>query len=109
MPTYLPPLVDIAGAQIPVASMFLALVGLAMARGVSSAREGPRRDGRWVTGTLAMIVVAVVIHKQLPPGPAIVWGVGIGAGGIVTVDLLKDGVTNWLRRLVGLEPKDGGK
>jgi hypothetical protein len=89
--------VRLFGVDVPVASMALSLVGLWMARGVAAAREGPTKGGRYLTGALVMILVALVIDRQPSPGPAIVYGLGIGGSGIVLVDLLRDRVVGFVR------------
>lgn len=90
VPAWGPPVIELFGADIPIASMALSLLGLAMARGWSAAREAKSPGGWYLTGTLAMITIGVVIERQPGPGVAIALGVGIGASGIVAVDLMRD-------------------
>lgn len=52
-----------------------------------------------------MILVAVVIEWQPKPGLAIAYGVGIGAGGIIIVDLVRDWFIDKMKKLF---PKTGG-
>lgn len=107
IPAWGPPVVAIAGANIPVASMILSLIGLMMARGVSGAREGKSPGGWYLTGTLAVLLVGAVIERQPGPGMAIAWGVGIGASGIVIYDLVRDWFVDKVRKLTGREgPSD---
>lgn len=106
VPAWGPPVVELFGANIPIASMTLSLVGLMMARGVSAAREGRSPGGWYLTGTLAMLLVGLVIERQPGPGMAIAWGVGIGASGIVLVDLVRDWFLDKVRRLTGREKKE---
>lgn len=89
-PAWGPPVVNLFGANIPPLSLCLSLIGLMMARGVSAAREGKSPGGGYLTGTLAMILVAIVLERQPTPGMAIAWGVGIGASGILLFDLVRD-------------------
>jgi hypothetical protein len=92
IPAWGPPAIELFGVNIPIASMALSMIGLMMARGVSAAREGPSPGGRYLTGTLMLIVFALVVERQPGPGVAIAWGVGVGASGILLFDLLKDRV-----------------
>lgn len=103
VPAWGPPVVELFGANIPIASMVLSLVGLMMARGVSAAREGKAPGGGYLTGTLAMLLVALVLEKQPGPGMAIAWGVGIGASGILLFDLVRDWFLGWIKKLMGKE------
>ncbi len=103
IPAWGPPVVELFGANIPIASMALSLVGLMMARGVSSARERPMPGGIYLTGTLVVILVGLVIERQPGPGMAVAWGVGIGASGIVIYDIARDWVADKFRRLFGKE------
>jgi hypothetical protein len=89
-PAWGPPVIELFGTAVPVMSMGLSLAGLMMARGVSAAREGRSPGGGYLTGTLAMILVALVLERQPTPGMAIAWGIGIGASGILLFDLVRD-------------------
>lgn len=104
-PAWGPPIIEVFGVDIPVASMVLSLIGLMMARGVSAAREGATPGGKYLTGTLAMVVVALVIERQPTPGMAIAWGVGIGASGILLFDLARDTFMGYARKILGRETK----
>lgn len=90
IPAWGPPAVELFGVNIPIASMFLSMVGLAMARGVSQAREKGTPGGWYLTGVLVMILFGLVIERQPGPGVAIAWGIGVGGSGIVLYDLLRD-------------------
>lgn len=90
IPAWGPPAVELFGINIPIASMVLSMIGLAMARGVSAAREGPSPGGRYLTGVLVLILFALVVERQPGPGVAIAWGIGVGASGIILFDLLRD-------------------
>lgn len=90
IPVWGPPAVELFGVNIPIASMVLSMVGLAMARGVSRAREGSKTGDRYLTGVLVMILVALVIERQPGPGVAIAWGIGVGGSGIVLYDVLRN-------------------
>lgn len=102
-PAWGPPVVELFGVDIPIASMAFSLFGLWMARGVSSAREGKSPGGLYLTGTLTIILIGLIVEKQPTPGMAVAWGVGIGASGIVAVDLLKERVINVIKALTGKE------
>ena len=105
IPAWGPPAVELFGVNIPIASMALSMVGLAMARGVSSAREGPTPGGKYLTGVLVLILFAMVVERQPGPGVAIAWGIGVGGSGIVLYDLLRDRVVAMMRGFTG-SPKD---
>lgn len=105
IPAWGPPAVELFGVNIPIASMALSMVGLAMARGVSAAREGSAPGGRYLTGVLVMILFALVVERQPGPGVAIAWGIGVGASGIVLYDLMRDRVLSMFRAVTGA-PKD---
>lgn len=92
IPAWGPPAVELFGINIPIASMALSMLGLAMARGVSAAREGKAPGGRYLTGVLVMILFGLVVESQPGPGVAIAWGIGVGGSGIVLYDLLRDRV-----------------
>jgi hypothetical protein len=97
IPVWGPPAVELFGVNIPIASMALSMVGLAMARGVSAAREGMAPGGRYLTGVLVMILFGLVVERQPGPGVAIAWGIGVGGSGIVLYDLLRDRVVALFR------------
>ena len=112
IPVWGPPAVELFGVNIPIASMVLSMVGLAMARGVSAAREGKSPGGRYLTGVLVMILFGIVVERQPGPGVAIAWGIGVGASGIVAFDLLKDRFIGWFGNVLaaafGKKPGAGG-
>lgn len=101
IPAWGPPIVELFGVNIPIASMVLSLVGLMMARGVASAREQKAPGGAYLTGTLIMVTIGLVIERQPGPGMAVAWGVGIGASGIVIYDIVRDWVADKFRKLFG--------
>lgn len=101
IPAWGPPAVELFGVNIPIASMFLSMVGLGMARGVSAAREGKTPGGRYLTGVLMLILFALVVEQQPGAGVAIAWGIGVGGSGIVLYDLLRN-------RIVSLFTGGGG-
>lgn len=105
IPAWGPPMVELFGVNIPIASMFLSMVGLGMARGVSAAREGKTPGGRYLTGVLMLILFALVVERQPGPGVAIAWGIGVGASGIVLYDLLRDRIIAIFKAGGGI-PKD---
>lgn len=105
IPAWGPPAVELFGVNIPIASMFLSMVGLGMARGVSAAREGKTPGGRYLTGVLMLILFALVVERQPGPGVAIAWGIGVGASGIVLYDLLRDRIIAIFKAGGGI-PKD---
>lgn len=105
-PAWGPPVVELFGTAVPVMSMGLSLVGLMMARGVSAAREGKSPGGGYLTGTLAMVLIALVLERQPSPGMAIAWGIGIGASGILLFDLVRDWFMDKVRMLLPSKFKD---
>lgn len=90
IPAFGPPAIELFGITIPIVSMACSMFGLAMARGISAAREGPQPGGWYLNGTLAIILFGIVIERQPGVGTAVAWGVGVGASGILAIDLLKD-------------------
>jgi hypothetical protein len=105
IPAWGPPAVELFGVNIPIASMALSMFGLAMARGVSSAREGRATGGHYLTGVLVMILFGLVVERQPGPGVAIAWGIGVGGSGIVLYDQLRDRVVAMFKGGGGI-PKD---
>lgn len=103
-PVWGPPVVEIFGQPIPVAATILSVLGLIMARLVASAREGKTPGNLALTILLIVLLIGLVIERQPGPGMAVAWGVGIGAGGILIVDVLRKAVL----RLVGQSAKGEG-
>lgn len=100
IPVWGPPAIELYGVNIPIASMALSMIGLAMARGVSAAREGPTPGGRYLTGVLVMILFGLVVEQQPGPGVAIAWGLGVGGSGIVLFDLMRDRFIAWFKTVL---------
>jgi hypothetical protein len=92
-----PESVIVFGTEFPVMSMALSLVGLVLARLVTGAREGRHPGDLWLTVLLCVLLIALVIERQPGPGMAVFWGVGLGAAGILAMDIVKKGVVAMLK------------
>lgn len=101
-----PLLVDFWGIQIPALSMVMGLVAVILVRVMLMAKEFRNDKSFWyynVSLTILMVFIAfaIIADRQLGPGMAVIAGTGIGASGMVLVDILKDRVQNVVRAAIG--------
>jgi hypothetical protein len=101
-----PVLLDLLGVRVPALSLVTGLLAVVLVRIMLMAKEVRRDVGFWyynIALTLLMVVITfcIIADRQLSPGPAVIAGVGIGASGMVLVDILKDRVQSILRAAIG--------
>lgn len=89
-----PLLISILGVQAPALSLLIGLASVVLIRVMLVSTE-PRTHGGWwfyniaLTLLLTLIVFVFILDKQLGPGVSLIVGIGVGASGVVTIDLLK--------------------
>jgi predicted small integral membrane protein len=106
-----PLLIDVLGVSIPALSMLMGLLAVLLVRVMLMAKEVRSDKGFWyynisLTILMAFIAFAIIADKQLGPGMAVMVGTGVGASGMVLVDILKDRVENAFKVLIGRKDDD---
>lgn len=104
-PSFGPAIVTLFGIDVPVIAFSLSLVALIVARQIAApnpARKLTRRQEFFLTVALIIILFMVVTgqliyDEPLGPGWAVVWGVGLGMTGLLTLELFADAITNFIR------------
>jgi hypothetical protein len=101
-----PILVDLWGVQIPALSMLMGLASVILVRVMLMSKEFKNDKTFWyynvaLTILMTFIAFAIIADRQLAPGMAVIVGTGIGASGMVLVDILKDRVQNIVKAFVG--------
>lgn len=101
-----PVLLDIWGVQVPALSLLIGIISVICVRIMFIAREAKRDSAFWyyqisLTLLTGIITMAIIADHQLAPGVAAMLGAGIGASGVVLVDLLKDKVERIFKTIGG--------
>jgi hypothetical protein len=107
-----PFMVDILGLQAPALSMFVGLAAVIITRVMLISTEPRTKQGWWyynvsLTLLLALITFVIILDRKLGPGFATVLGIGVGASGILVVDVMKKWVLNFFRSFPS--PSQGDK
>ena len=115
-PSIGPAVLIIAGVKLPVAALFLSMVGLLLARFVKprSASHLSKAQEWALTGLLALLLVVIVAGEfpflgdgePLGVGMATAWGVGLGTSGMLFVDLIGTRIMAGARAAFGMPQED---
>lgn len=111
-PSIGPAIVEVFGLRLPIAALFLALVGLILSRYIApkSSRKLTLGQERALTVLLGLILFLIVIGEfplvgdgtPLGVGMATAWGVGIGTSGLLTVELVGSRIMAGIKAALGL-------
>ena len=96
--------VDAGGQTVHVLPILIGLLAVALTRMVSTAKETSRGWDYYnvcVTLLLMLILVTLIIDRNLGPGMAMFWGVGIGASGVLIIDILGERARAAIRIMFG--------
>lgn len=109
--TTTPLMMDVWGVNIPALSMVMGLVTVVLVRIMLMAKDYRNEKSFWyfnvsLTILLAFITFAVIADRQLGPGMSVMVGTGIGASGMVIVDLMKDRVQQIFKAAIGEKNND---
>lgn len=101
-----PLLVDMLGVKVPALSMLMGLMAVILVRVMLMSKDFNNTKMFWyynVSLTILMVFIAfaVIADRQLGPGMAVMVGTGIGASGMVLVDILKESVVSVMRTMIG--------
>jgi uncharacterized membrane protein len=101
-----PLMIDLWGVQVPALSMVLGLAAVIIVRVMLMSKEYRDDKSFWyynisMTLLMALITFCVIADQKFGPGLSVMMGVGIGASGVVLVDLLKDRAQGVIKALIG--------
>lgn len=104
--TAAPVLLDFWGVQVPALSLLMGIISVVCVRIMFIAKEAKRDTAFWyyqvsLTLLTCVITMTIIADHQLAPGVAAMLGAGIGASGVVLVDLLKDKVERIFKSIGG--------
>ena len=102
-----PLIIDVLGVNVPALPMLMGLLSVILVRVMLMTKDF-RADNKtfWyynVSLTILMVVItfAIIADRQLGPGQAVMVGTGIGASGMVLVDILKERAEAILKAIIG--------
>lgn len=100
-----PLLISILGVQAPALSLFVGLVSVILIRVMLVATEPITTKGWWfynisLTLILSLIVFTIILDRQLGPGLSLIIGVGVGASGVVIIELFKQKATRFFEGMM---------
>lgn len=106
-----PLLVNFLGVDIPLLSMLMGCAAVILVRIMLMSKEFRQDSSFWyynVSLTILMVFIAfaIIADRQLGPGLAVMVGTGVGASGMVLVDIFKDRVQNIFRAAIGGKNED---
>lgn len=113
--TTAPLMINILGLEAPALSMLVGLIAVIMTRVMMmTTDESKSRKGWWyynvsLTLLLTLIVFVIILDRQLGPGTAVVLGIGVGASGILVVDVMKRWVLSFFAAWNNLAAPPEGK
>jgi len=101
-----PAIVQIFGESVPLMAMGLSLAGVVLARFIAPpAKRVLSRVQTWaLTLLLCVIDFAAVVTLQPGSGMAVVYGVGLGFSGMLTIEFFGRRVTHVLKALTESKP-----
>jgi hypothetical protein len=101
-----PAIVTILGENIPLMAMGLSLAGVVLARFIAPpAKRVLTRAQAWaLTLLLCLIDFAAVLTLQPGSGMAVVYGVGLGFSGMLTIEFFGRRVSHVLKALTEAKP-----
>ena len=112
--TTAPVMIDLWGIPVPALSMLLGLFSVVLVRIMLMSKDFKNDRSFWtynvaLTILLAFITFAIIADRQFTPGVSVMVGTGIGASGMVLVDILKDRIQDIVRAALGkAEDKEKG-
>lgn len=98
--TATPFMFNVLGMEAPALSMLVGLISVVLTRIMLVSNEPKTKQGWWyynisLTILLTIIVFVTILDKKLGPGVSVVLGIGIGASGILVVDVAKKWVMSF--------------
>lgn len=106
-----PIMLDIWGINIPALSLLVGMISVICVRIMFMTKDFRNEATYWyynisLTILTCVITAAIIADNQLAPGVAVMLGTGIGASGVVLVDILKDKVERTFKALGGNKNED---
>ncbi len=104
--TTAPILLDVWGVHVPALSLLLGVLSVICVRVMFMTKDF-RNDAAFWYYNISLIILTCVLtgtiiaDHQLAPGMAVMLGTGIGASGVVVVDILKDKIEKVIRLIGG--------
>ena len=100
-----PVLVSFLGVEFPALSMLMAMIAVVVVRIMMMAKDPPTL-GFWyyhISLMLLMLLITfgVIADAKTGPGTSVMIGSGIGASGVVIVDILKERVQRMIKSFFG--------
>jgi len=101
-----PLMLDMWGYPVPALSLLTGLGSVILIRIMLMSKDFKNDHNFWMYNiplTLLMVVLTfcLIVDRQFNPGVSAMVGVGIGASGIVLVDILKERVQNIIKAMLG--------
>lgn len=101
-----PVLLDMWGVQVPALSLLMGILSVICVRIMFMAKDYRKDAMFWyynisLTVLMCIITLAVIADHQVAPGMAAIIGTGIGASGVVLVDILKGKVESIFKSVGG--------
>lgn len=114
-PSLVPPIVIIAGIDVPIMALGVSVLGLLLARSIAPAsrRKLSKTQERCLTALLILILFLIITGqiggKQLGAGIGFVWGIGLGMSGLLVVEFFGQRVIAMLYAMFGQTPPSPGE
>lgn len=110
-PAFGPAVVTLFGVDIPIVGLALSVCGLLLARMIAPPplRKLNRRQEAALTILLLIVLFLIVTGqlfgggKPLGAGLAVIWGVGLGFSGLLTIEFFGDRCVAAVKALLGKE------
>jgi hypothetical protein len=101
-----PLMIDLWGIQVPALSMLLGLFSVVLVRIMLMSKDFTNDRSFWtynvaLTILMVFITFAIIADRQFTPGVSVMVGTGIGASGMVLVDILKDRIQAIVQAAIG--------